>query len=360
MSGKMPKILALPIYVLVDEETKILPSAKVEYKRPSELPENGNYYVLTSEGLHIAKDSPLVKGIVPLGDENDNLRRSLAVFSKACKLRLPKIPPLVLARAWAFFARVFDKHHSESEVMLLYNYERKLYDLWCPEQTVSFGGVNYKMSEQLQAMQQELLQRGEKWQWVGTIHSHCDFSAYHSGTDIDDEKDSDGIHITVGHVNQKACSLSACAVIGKKRWGLPIDNVVLGVERTTGESARKGYYISTSTTDDFYKIALSEDEQAELEGVCAQQIAKQWMPRVTKQTYGNYYGGGSIVWTREDVPDDAEEDGEWRLLNGVWKFLSWEDIAELGPSEDEKDARIAAETKLSNKGKKGAADESES
>lgn len=35
----------------------------------------------------------------------------------------------------------------------------------------------------------------------GTIHSHCDFAAFHSGTDDHDEIGFDGLHITVGNVN---------------------------------------------------------------------------------------------------------------------------------------------------------------
>ena len=35
----------------------------------------------------------------------------------------------------------------------------------------------------------------------GTIHSHCDFSAFHSGIDDADEHGFDGVHVTIGNVN---------------------------------------------------------------------------------------------------------------------------------------------------------------
>lgn len=341
MSGEKPKILALPIYVLVDEKTKILPSAKVQFCKPSELPESGAYYVLTSEGLHIAKDSPIVKGVVPLVSEDDSLRRSLANYHKAGKLRLPKIPPLVLARAWAFFARVWDAYHAESEVMLLYCQDTKEYDLWCPQQEVSGASVHYDMGQQLQSMKETLRNRGQNWQWVGTIHSHCNFSAYHSGTDIDDEKDSDGIHITIGHVDRKACSMAASAVIGKQRWELKIPQVCLGIESVPGDVGR-GYFISTKDADDFYQISLTKADKALLEGEFGKQISKEWMPQVTKQTFTNHAWEGwedVSVWTEKYAAAEPEEDGDWRLKDGKWTFLTSAQ-AELLDEEAAKDAAI--------------------
>lgn len=54
----------------------------------------------------------------------------------------------------------------------------------------------------------DLVQNGYKL--YGTIHSHCDFSAFHSGVDDADEKKFDGLHITIGHVKKdQAWSYSA-------------------------------------------------------------------------------------------------------------------------------------------------------
>lgn len=50
----------------------------------------------------------------------------------------------------------------------------------------------------------------EGWQVVGTIHSHGSMSAFHSGVDDADEKNFDGVHITIGRcdsVPEYSCSL---------------------------------------------------------------------------------------------------------------------------------------------------------
>lgn len=307
---KVRKPLAVPIYILVDEDALILPSAKVEIVRPSQLPTQGSYYVLTSEGLQVRKDTNIVNALVPVQS-----LPVLASFSQAARLRLPKIPPLILARAHAFFQAVWNKYQAESEVMLLYNAQEKQYDLWCPQQTVSHVSVNYTMSS-------ELANTPTDWQWVGTIHSHCNFSAYHSGTDIDDEKNADGVHITLGHVDTKYPSFSACICIGKQRWPVPPENICIGVESSGGGSV--GYYVNTKS-DQHVKITLNEEEEALLHGACSQQVVREWMPRVQKG-WTNQNSYQSVVWTREDVVEGDDEDGEWVFHQGRWSFFSQEDL----------------------------------
>lgn len=78
--------LDLPIYILIDESAKVLSSAKTEILRPSELPDTGNYYLVTQDGLFIVKDSPLIQGGVPLVDTDDNLVRSLHTFPRTRRI----------------------------------------------------------------------------------------------------------------------------------------------------------------------------------------------------------------------------------------------------------------------------------
>jgi proteasome lid subunit RPN8/RPN11 len=334
---KVRPVLAMPIYVLVDEDCLVLPNATLEFKTPKELPPDGNYYVLTAEGLHHSKDSPIVKALTPVKDIP-----VLASFQSAAKLRLPKIPPLIFARAWKFFARVYKEHKSESEVMLLYNKEKRIYDLWCPKQEVSLGGVEYEMS-------QELADTPKEWQWVGTIHSHADFGAYHSGTDIGDEGhgNSDGVHITIGHVNHAECSVSASVAITGHRWKLPPENLLLGIVRGKGESKR--YTVNVSTQNEFFNVNLSDEEQELLDGKCNEQIEKSWLPRVSKKTWG--YGGGMgfhTIWEAPETTDfeEEEEDGEWQYRKGQWTFISNEQLEEeeqADAEEAEKNRQISAD-----------------
>lgn len=317
---KARPVLAVPIYVMVEDDAVILPTANLEFIKPSELPETGNYYVLTSTGLHINKDTTIVKALTPV----DNIP-VLANFSSAAKLKLPKLPPIIFARAWKFFRTVWEEHKSECEVMLLWNEAERLYDLWCPEQEVSMSSVDYEMSGALAATP-------DKWKNVGTIHSHCDFGAYHSGTDVHDEIDADGIHVTLGHVDQGDCSVASSIKIGTQRWSVPPENVILGLDRTTGTLQKKTQYVSVNSRDNFFKIELSEGEQELLNGPFTKQINEEWMSKVTKKSYTNWQGGGGTVWVREE---EEEEAGEWQMRAGTWQFISDEQIQEEAEAEAE-------------------------
>lgn len=43
--------------------------------------------------------------------------------------------------------------------------------------------------------------RPKDYIYIGSVHTHCNSSAFQSGTDHNDEKDDKGLHITLGHMN---------------------------------------------------------------------------------------------------------------------------------------------------------------
>jgi proteasome lid subunit RPN8/RPN11 len=325
------KVCAVPIYVLIEENSVVLPTAKLEYVTPKQLPEEGNFFVLTAEGLCKNVDTGIVKALTPVKSID-----VLANFRQIARLKLPKIPRLILARAKTFFQRVYEKLHSESELMLLYQEHNRQFDLWCPEQRVSFGGVDYKLSEEMQSVS-----NAGEFRVVGTIHSHANFGAFHSGTDLNDESHGfeDGVHITIGHVDRDEFSLSCSVAIGGKRWKVPQENVLLGVERGTGEVRRYG--MNATTSDAFYRFTYTEEERIAMDGEIDRQIEEEWMPRVKKETYhqkGGWQGGGVVYVRGEDDFDflEDEEGGEWQLRGKSWVFVSDEQLV-----EEEKDRSIA-------------------
>jgi len=323
---KARQVIAMPFYVVVEEDAVILPSATAEFIKPSELPMEGNFYALTADGVKISKDTGIIKAVVPAQSA-----KFLANVEFVPKLLLPKIPPLIIERAWRFFQTVFGEFRTEAELMLMYNAAEQTYDLWCPTQEVSMAGVDYKMSAELQ-------QTPPEWDWVGTIHSHADFSPYHSGIDHRDEQDEDGVHITIGFVDdEEYCSLCASVMIGGRRWRLPPENIALGLERTTAKRGKRKYYISTSDNQDYFDIVLSDEQKAEMEKAW-EQINREWMPRVTEKIFQNRSGGvscGSITYEYETYDyDDVEENGEWCLINGQWEFLEDVEDDDAPPIQD--------------------------
>jgi hypothetical protein len=331
------EVVALPIYIVVEEDAVVLPTAKVEIVTPSELPPDGRYYALTSEGMKISKDTGLINALVPA-----KTCGFLADVEIPPKVSLPKIPPLVTAMAFQFFRAIYKKHSTESEVMLLYNKKKKQYDLWCPKQEVSMAGVKYDMSEELAGTPTD-------WQWIGTFHSHANFGAYHSNVDHDDEQDEDGVHITIGDCGGKSevFTISASVMIGGERWTLPIQNILLGVERIEDKEAKRKYHISTTWRDDFYVVELSEQEQAIFDEDLMPRIESEWFPRVHYKTFSNrnigYTGGGYAMHQDEyDFEDEYEfeeedEHGEWTLVNGHWEFVADEEEEEEEEEYDDGD-----------------------
>lgn len=265
------KIISRSIYVLLDDDTAVLPSVELKFAKLDELPENGFYHVITKEGIFHAKDTPLIQSTTEVPDVP-----GLGEMDAKVKLRMPKLPTLITAKALQFFRQVFQDYKAEAEVMLLYNSKKREYSLWCPEQEVTAGGVDYEMK-------QALIDTPEDWTWVGTIHSHCDFGAFHSSTDTHDEKNEDGVHITIGHVASRYCSMCSSIVVNNNRWQTPPENICLGVERRNEAVHRsKSMWASQS---EYFEIVMSPEEHKEFKQVILPQINDQWMPRVQPGSY---------------------------------------------------------------------------
>lgn len=246
-------LAAFPVYILLDDKTKVLPNFEVKAVKQQDLPKNGNYYLLTSNGWFMHKDMSWADVFVPA-----EAFPCLAKSRKSIDLKVPKIPSLILAKSHQFFNAVFHKFHGEAELMILFNTKTNVYDLWCPDQRVTHGGVHYDLSD-------KAAKKGLDNIFIGTIHSHCDFDAFHSGTDVADEVSHDGIHITLGHVNTKTPSVAVSLVVNGIRWTQDITQVADNV--------------SVNKTDR-YDFVLNEHDQKELT-LNIDKINNEWLPKVS-------------------------------------------------------------------------------
>ena len=103
-----------------------------------------------------------------------------------------RIPLHMLTQFHDFARKNFEAHQSECSAYLTYSPETDDWKLFIPEQYVTHTSVNHKLDPG---------QIKDGYQAIGTIHSHCDFGAFHSGTDKHDMGKMPGLHITIGHVN---------------------------------------------------------------------------------------------------------------------------------------------------------------
>lgn len=90
------------------------------------------------------------------------------------------------------------KFNSETLVTLFYN---TIEDRWAaevfPQET---AGMTVKSLENHPLYAELRRKYGRDWVQAGSVHHHCNTSAFQSGTDSKDEENRDGVHITVGKV----------------------------------------------------------------------------------------------------------------------------------------------------------------
>lgn len=271
----MAKIVPASVYVLLEDGSTVLPGVECRFITQEELqnlPKGRGHYVVTANGVYVQKSTGLIEGCV----QTEHVPFLSGELDVTARLNMAKIPSLIIARSLTFFRQVFRELNSECELLILYDPKKREYELYCPNQEVSHGSVDHT-----NAYSQAMEEVGDTWKIVGTIHSHCDFGAFHSGTDTSDEADQDGVHITLGHVPQQNFSMVSSAVVNGNRWQIPPEHVIRGVSNRTGE----GEDIISTRSDSHYTLRLTEDEQELLRTKYLTQIVKEWLPKVKKRTY---------------------------------------------------------------------------
>jgi len=119
----------------------------------------------------------------------------------------PPIPAVIMSHVVTFFERIYAYQHTEAMVLLCMNQDTKEWRAFIPTQLVSHGGVNYVFDPTHIAL---------PWVLVGTIHSHCDFGAGHSGTDTKDAEGFDGFHATIGMIKRETPQIVAMVAMNKR------------------------------------------------------------------------------------------------------------------------------------------------
>jgi hypothetical protein len=162
------------------------------------------YTVMGSNGPALMKKTLYGRALVPI--------KSIDYLPKITPLLwsdIPKVPTSILSEVWAFFRHVWETRHSEAMVYL--THKDDTYRVFVPRQEASVGHVNARLKAEHIA---------EGWMVAGTIHSHCNFGAFHSGTDEGDAEDHDGLHITIGHVDLDEPSIAGMVSINGVNWNL--------------------------------------------------------------------------------------------------------------------------------------------
>lgn len=160
-------------------------------------------FVVARDGLYLRKHSLLGTSQVQVDGA-----RHLPQASEYLEYELPKLPAQLMAQVVGFFAAIWRTKRSEAVVLL--TWDGSVFGLIVPEQQADWGSVEHRLKP---------ADVPAGVQMLGTIHSHADMSAFHSGTDEIDEIDVDGLHIVVGEVDKDRPSFSAAVVIDGRRFG---------------------------------------------------------------------------------------------------------------------------------------------
>lgn len=106
----------------------------------------------------------------------------------------------------AFFKWTYDTTHSESQVRLFVNKNTKEWRAWAFPQKAKLGMSAHELTQgdegyERAAEQRAMFSDADGWEYWGTVHHHCAASAFQSGTDQQNERSQEGLHITVGNLN---------------------------------------------------------------------------------------------------------------------------------------------------------------
>lgn len=265
------------------------------YEEGIDLPVEGTYFLVSGNGLWMHKDTGIVRAFVPV-DNISILEDFDAEASVGCSL--PKLDAKYVWQIKKFFQEVVHRHRSEANVLLFYSKERDDYLLQVPNQAVSHAGVHYLRSTS--PVDASYLR-------VGTIHSHCDFGAFHSGTDVGDEEDFDGIHCTFGHNDRDDFTISASVVVNGHRLKVSPEQFLEGIEPVAGE---------------VFRLAPATEEQ-EMEWA---KVVPLWMNRVQAS-------GWSLPATTVETIEEQTIKGDQVIWAGDLSTVSLKTMCGEGPFE---------------------------
>lgn len=178
------------------------------------------YYLVAKNGVFVKKKLGLIESLTPV----DGIPFLAGAAVPYAKMTIPKIPKEIFCKILSFFRKVYSLYESECEVFLLYNSLKKKFKIRVPYQKVSYASC-------------EAVRMGSPKDYaiICSIHSHSNFSAFHSGTDIDDEEHFEGLHITIGDVPDLEFSAVASIVSNKKRFKVNPLDYIEGLVQTSNQ-----------------------------------------------------------------------------------------------------------------------------
>jgi hypothetical protein len=141
-------------------------------------------------------DTPLFSG----WEEVPKTEIELVDAEPKFKWKSAKIPYAMWQEVVGFLRWTQAEFGEEAMVTFFYNVKDSQWAAWAFPQEPNHMTV--KMLENHPLFAEDRKQFGKDWIQFGSIHHHCKMGAFQSGTDKTDECDRDGVHITLGKMDE--------------------------------------------------------------------------------------------------------------------------------------------------------------
>lgn len=173
--------------------------------------------IVASNGVFVRKSGKLYDTVVEIDKP-----AGLPPLQPSCNLKVGKLPFRELLRVEKWFIEGWNRHKTEFVVLLYASPEVKSWKILIPRQKVTRASAKYDLDD----VDKQYEIDGVTWYLFGSIHSHGSMSAFFSGTDDHDDAHFDGLHITIGKVDEKRRDYEARYMLHGKEWKKDITDVV--------------------------------------------------------------------------------------------------------------------------------------
>jgi len=253
----------------------------------TEMPTDDILYIVAKDGIFLKKKLGFFESIAKVDQMS-----ILQDVDPYATMDIKPIPRKKFAQIISFYREVAKQFSGEAMTILHYNPKRKRFRIEIPDQEVSGGGVGW-----------ESLESYKGYVRIGSIHSHNHMSAFHSGTDDNDEFNWDGIHITIGKVGNPNVDISASLVFNGTRFMIDPCDYVEDLEMVESEASYVGPKTykwegnklvpandaAKKTVTLGYRIKNERAKERKFPSTWLKNVSK-WMPR-TQPNQGIYSGG---------------------------------------------------------------------
>lgn len=280
-----------------------------------DIPQDETCYIIAKGGIYLKKKLDLIESLTPV--DKISFLEEIPTFAK---INIPLISTKMFGNIVGFFKEVYRLYKSEAIVLLFYNKNNRSYKIFVPEQEVSRASLSYETTK---TIKDHIL--------IGSIHSHGSMTAFHSGTDVGDEAKFDGLHLTIGKVDEEFFDVCGSIAVNGMRVPISPENYINGLESREytpyfqsmfrpGFEVIKGekVYKNTVKTTFGYSLNCSEEDY---------NFNKKWLDSVKEKTYPIYdysgFGGnaryifknGQLIKIKDDVVNNKVQSNLFTEFN---------------------------------------------